>query len=35
LDDNVAQADNWEEVLKSYSKDDYEMLLMQDGCKRE
>ena len=29
LDDKVAQADNWEEVLKSYNADDYEMLLMQ------
>ncbi len=29
LDSKVAQADNWEEVLKGYSKDDYEMLMMQ------
>jgi type I restriction enzyme M protein len=29
LDNKVAQAENWEEVLKSYNADDYEMLLMQ------
>lgn len=29
IDDKVAQADNWEEVLKSYNAEDYEMLLMQ------
>jgi type I restriction enzyme M protein len=29
LDDKVAQADNWEEVLKKYNEEDYEMLLMQ------
>jgi type I restriction enzyme M protein len=29
LDDKVAQADNWEEVLKSYNADDYEMLMLQ------
>ena len=29
LDPNIANADNWEEVLKSYSTDDYEMLMMQ------
>jgi len=29
LDDQVAQADNWEKVLKGYSEDDYEMLMMQ------
>ena len=28
LDDNIAKADNWEAVLKSYNDDDYEMLLM-------
>ncbi len=29
LDTNIANAENWEEALKAYSKDDYEMLLMQ------
>lgn len=29
LDNSVARVDNWETVLKSYSADDYEMLLMQ------
>jgi len=29
LDDKVAKANNWEEFLKGYSKDDYEMLMMQ------
>jgi len=29
LDDNIANADNWEEALAAYSKDDYEMLTMQ------
>lgn len=29
LDHSVAGVDNWETVLKSYSADDYEMLLMQ------
>lgn len=29
LDHSVARVDNWETVLKSYSADDYEMLLMQ------
>lgn len=29
LDDTIANAENWEEVLKAYSEDDYEMLLMQ------
>lgn len=29
LDKKVAQARNWEKVLKGYSKDDYEMLMMQ------
>jgi type I restriction enzyme M protein len=29
LDKKIADADNWETVLKSYSADDYEMLLMQ------
>ena len=29
LDDKVAQAENWEEVLKSYNADDYEMLMLQ------
>lgn len=29
LDENLAKADNWLEVLNSYSDDDYEMLTMQ------
>jgi type I restriction enzyme M protein len=29
LDENIAKADDWEEALKAYSADDYEMLLMQ------
>ncbi len=29
LDENVANAENWEDALKAYSKDDYEMLMMQ------
>ncbi len=29
LDDNIANADNWEEALAAYSADDYEMLTMQ------
>lgn len=29
LDDKVAQADNWEEVLKSYNEEDYEMLMRE------
>ena len=29
LDENVANAENWEEALKSYNQDDYEMLMMQ------
>lgn len=29
IDDKVAKAENWEEVLNSYSKDEYDMLLMQ------
>lgn len=29
LDDTIANADNWEDTLKAYSEDDYEMLLMQ------
>lgn len=29
LDKKIAKADNWEEVLKKYSKNDYEMLMMQ------
>jgi type I restriction enzyme M protein len=29
LDPNVAKAENWEDVLKAYSPDDYEMLMMQ------
>jgi type I restriction enzyme M protein len=29
LDDNIAKADNWLEVLNGYSADDYEMLTMQ------
>ncbi len=29
LDENIAYAENWEEVLKSYSEDEYEMLTMQ------
>lgn len=29
IDNKVAKAENWEEVLNSYSKDEYDMLLMQ------
>lgn len=29
LDKKAAEAENWEDVLKTYSKDDYEMLMMQ------
>jgi type I restriction enzyme M protein len=29
LDDKLANSDNWEAVLKGYSEDDYEMLMMQ------
>lgn len=29
LDQKAAEAENWEDVLKAYSKDDYEMLMMQ------
>ena len=29
LDKRIQQAENWEETLKSYSDDDYEMLMMQ------
>ena len=29
IDEKIAQADNWEEVLKKYNADDYEMLMMQ------
>ena len=29
IDENVAQASNWEQVLNSYSKDEYDLLLMQ------
>lgn len=29
IDDSVAQADNWEEALKSMDPEDYEMLLLQ------
>jgi type I restriction enzyme M protein len=29
LDENVAKAESWEEALKAYSDDDYEMLMMQ------
>ena len=29
LDDNIKNADNWEETLKAYSANDYEMLTMQ------
>lgn len=29
LDQKIAKADNWEEVLKKYNKNDYEMLMMQ------
>ena len=29
IDKKIAEAENWEEVLKSYSKDDYEMLMLQ------
>lgn len=29
IDDSVAQADNWEEALKSMDSEDYEMLLLQ------
>lgn len=28
-DEKIAQAENWEEVLKKYNADDYEMLMMQ------
>ncbi len=29
LDENIANAENWEDALKAYSADDYEMLTMQ------
>jgi len=29
IDQKIAQAENWEEVLKKFNADDYEMLLMQ------
>ena len=29
IDKKIAKAENWEEVLKSYSADDYEMLMLQ------
>src|SRR4030066_1211602 len=29
IDKNLATDDNWQETLKNYSKNDYEMLLMQ------
>ncbi len=29
LDENIANAENWENALKNYSEDDYEMLMMQ------
>ena len=29
LDNSIAKADNWEDVLKSYNDEDYEMLMMQ------
>lgn len=29
IDDKVAKAESWEEVLNSYTKDEYDMLLMQ------
>jgi type I restriction enzyme M protein len=29
LDPKIAEADNWEDVINSYSEDDYEMLIMQ------
>lgn len=29
LDDNIANAESWEEELRTYSEDDYEMLMMQ------
>jgi type I restriction enzyme M protein len=29
IDDRIANADNWEEVLNKYSKDEYDLLLMQ------
>jgi len=29
LDDTIANAENWEDTLKSYSEDDFEMLMMQ------
>ena len=29
LDDKLAKADNWQELLQAYSDDDYEMLMMQ------
>jgi type I restriction enzyme M protein len=32
LDPKLKDADNWEEVIKAYSDDDYEMLLLQLGA---
>jgi type I restriction enzyme M protein len=32
LDPKLKNADNWEETVKSYSDDDYEMLLLQLGA---
>ena len=29
LDENIAKAENWEDALKAFSEDDYEMLMMQ------
>ena len=29
IDESIAKADNWVEVLKAFSEDDYEMLMMQ------
>jgi type I restriction enzyme M protein len=29
LDENIAKAESWEEALKAFSEDDYEMLMMQ------
>jgi type I restriction enzyme M protein len=29
IDNSIAEAENWETVLKSYNKNDYEMLMMQ------
>ena len=31
LDNNIAEAESWEDALKAYNEDDYEMLMMQLG----